>query len=209
MSLRPTSIPLPLSALAALLLILLAPTAVLAHTQIHPTVFALSPASFPPGSTLVRAGVESNHHLLRDDQLHFALPPAVVGRLSGYYMDAVEGDPTAQPRIYTSYLVSIFPTVRQADLAFRIRYDNWFDIDYFTDPPPPPISVGDRDEVALFHTLDATQPRVSELFFVRRTILVEVFQGTGYRDPTAAEIQSFYAIAIKLDALAGKHPGGA
>jgi hypothetical protein len=184
------------------------PRTALAHAQLHPRLFAVPAATFPSGSHVVRAGVESNRQLLRDQAGHFGLPPAALGRRTGYYMDAVEGDPATEPRPYTAYLVSIFRSPRQAQLAFGLRWDTWFAATYYTTPSPAPIALGDKGEEALFHTLDPSQPRLAELLFRRGAILVEVFQGTGGAAPTVNQLHSFFAIATKLDELAGKHPLG-
>jgi hypothetical protein len=144
-----------------------APRPALAHVQLHPRLFALPPGTFPSGSHVVRAGVESNRQLLRDQALHFGLPPAVMGRRTGYYMDAVEGDLATESRPYTAYLVSIFRSPRQAQLAFDLRWDAWFAATYYTSPSPAPIALGDKGEEALFHTLDPSQPRLAELLFRR------------------------------------------
>lgn len=181
------------------------------HPQLplHPALFALAPAAFPAGSLVVRAGIESNQQLLRDQQRHFGVPPAALGRQSGYYMDAVEGEPSAVGPPYTAYLVSIFHAVRQARLAYAIRWETWFVADYFTSPSPAPGAVGDPGAVALFQSLDPSTPPESELLFRRGAILVEVFQGTSRPTPTASERQAFWAIATTLDAVAAAHPRGA
>jgi hypothetical protein len=189
-------------------LVLAVPTRAFAHGRLHPVLFALAPTDFPPGSQVVRDGVESNRQLLSDQALHFGLPPTALGRRTGYYMDAVEGDPEIAVHPYTSYLVSIFRSVRQAQTAFDLRWDTWFAADYDTSPSAAPITLGDDGAEALFHTLDPSQPPVTELFFRRGAILVEVFQGTVSAAPTAGQLQSFYAIAIELNKLAGKHPTG-
>lgn len=178
----------------------------LAYTPPQARSFALSPAAFPAASRVVRAGVESNRRLVHDDPLHFQLPPARVGRITGFYMDAVQGSPGAQPRTYTSYLVSIFHSTHQAQTAFDLRWNTWFSTNYYTSPWPAPVTVGDRGEEALFHTLDPRQPHLSELFFRRGPILVEVFQSTGDAVATTSQLQSFYAIATRLDRLAAQHP---
>jgi hypothetical protein len=123
-------------------------------------------------------------------------------------MDAREGDPATEPRSYTSYLVSIFGSVQQAQTAFALRWNTWFAATYFTTPPPAPITVGDRGAEALFHTLDPSQPPLSELLFQRGAILVEVFQGTGSAGPTRSQLHAFYAIAAMLDHLAISDPTG-
>jgi hypothetical protein len=184
------------------------PSPALAHSALHPEIFALPATCFPADSHVVRAGIEPNRRLLNDDAQHFGLRPAVAGRRTGYYMDAVEGDRSASVRPYTSYLVSIFRSAPQARLAFDYRWDLWFTTNYYTSPAPAPISVGDAGEEALFHTLDPTQPPLSELFFRRGAVLVEVFQGTPNARPTATQLRSFYTIAARLNALAGQHPLG-
>jgi hypothetical protein len=193
--------------LTALLMVLTVPVPALAHARLRPALFALSPDNFPAGSHVVRAGVETNHRLLLDQAQHFGLPPGVLGRRTGYYMDAVEGDQTAIARTYTSYLVSIFRSVRQAQIAYDVCFDTWFAANYYTTPATPPIRVGDNGAEALFQTLNASLPPESELFFRRGTILVEVVQGTPAGTPTAEQRHSFYLIARKLDAVAGKHGG--
>ena len=180
-----------------------------AHPQVRPALFALAPTDFPQGAHIVRAGVESNRQLLRDQALHFGLPPAALGRRTGYYMDAVEGDLAAEPHAYTSYLVSIFRSPRQAQLAFDLRWNNWFAANYYTSPAPAPIVLGDNGAEALFRTLDPSQPPLSELLFRRGAILVEVFQGTVGAGPAVGQLHSFWAVATKLNELAGKHPFGA
>lgn len=196
---------------AALLsgLLLAPPGSALAQTRLHPALFALSVADFPPASQVVRAGVEGNRRLLGDQALHFGLPPAIIGRLTGYYMDAIEGDPTLATHPYTSYLVSIFHSARQAERALDLRWDTWFAANYYTSPAPPPIALGDQGDVALFHTLDPNQPPLTELMFRRGAVLVEVFQGTGSGAATTAQSQAFYSIATKLDEVAYAHPFGA
>jgi hypothetical protein len=148
--------------------------------------FALSPASFPLGSRVIRAGVETNQQLLGDEATHFELPPEAMGCLTGYYMDAVEGDPATEPHPYTSYLVSLFGSVEQAQTAFDLRWNTWFSATYFTTPPPAPIPLGDRGAEALFHTFDPTQPPLSELLFRHGAILVEVFQGARVPPPASS-----------------------
>jgi hypothetical protein len=189
-------------------LVLAVPTPSLAQGRLHPTFFALSPVNFPLGSRVVRAGVESNLRLLRDDWNHFGFPPAVMGRLTGYYMGAVEGDLVTESHPYTSYLVSIFQSSRQAQTAFDLRWNVWFVADYYTTPSPAPVALGDAGAEAYFHTLDPRQPQLFELFFRRGAILVEVFQGTSGAAPTAMQIHSFMTIAEKLDRVAGRHPAG-
>jgi hypothetical protein len=184
------------------------PGTALARAHIQPTLFALALTVFPAGSEIVQAGVETNRRLLRDEPLHFGLPPAALGRISGYYMDAEGGSPAAGVRAYTSYLVSIFRSRRQAQVVFDLLWGTWFGATYYTTPTRASIVVGDNGEEALFHTLDLHQPRLSELFFRRGTILVEVFQGTSSAGPTEGEIHCFYAIATELDQLARTHPFG-
>jgi hypothetical protein len=189
-------------------LVLLVPTRAFAHGRLHPVLFALAPTDFPAGSQVVRGGVEGNRQLLRDQARHFGLPPTALGRRTGYYMDAVEGDPEIAVHPYTSYLVSIFRSVRQAQTAFDLRWDAWFAADYDTSPSSAPITLGDDGAEALFHTLDPSQPPVTELFFRRGAVLVEVFQGTAGAAPTDTQLHAFWTVATRLDALAGQHPYG-
>jgi hypothetical protein len=184
------------------------PGTALARTHIQPTLFALAPTVFPAGSKIVQAGVETNRRLLRDEPLHFGLPPAALGRISGYYMDAEESGPVAGVHAYTSYLVSIFRSRRQAQVVFDLLWDTWFAATYYTTPTRASIVLGDNGAEAFFHTLDLGRPRLAELFFRRGTILVEVFQGTSSAGPTEGEIHCFYAIATELDQLARTHPRG-
>lgn len=183
------------------------PAAALAQAQLHPGFFALPASDFPAGSHVVRAGVEGNRRLVNDDVHHFGLPPAAFQRLTGYYMNAVEGDLAGQ-HAYTSYLVSIFHTRRQARLAFDERWDTWFAANYNTTPPAAPVTVGDAGAEALFHTLDPNQPALSELMFQRGSVLVEVFQGTVTAAPTDIQRHAFWTVAAHLDALAAQHPHG-
>jgi hypothetical protein len=158
---------------------------------------------------VVRSGIESNHQLLVDQRLHFGLPPGILGRRTGCYMDAVEGDQTATLRTYTAYLVSIFRSAKQAQTAFDVRWDSWFASDYFTSPSPAPIALGEGVSEALFHTIDPSLPPETELFFRRGAVLVEVFQGTAGSAPSAEQLHSFLTIATRLDGLAAEHPLGA
>jgi hypothetical protein len=153
--------------------------------------------------------VEGNRRLLADQKFHFGLPPGILGRRTGYYMDAVEGDPQAFGRAYTAYLVSIFRTAKQARTAYDVRWDTWFAADFYTSPQPAPIKVGDKGREALFHSFDPSSPPESELMFLRGRVLVEVFQGTSGATATSEQTQAFYTIATKLDALAASHPTGA
>jgi hypothetical protein len=184
------------------------PGTALARAHVRPTLFALAPTVFPAGSQIVRAGVETNGQLLMDRPLHFGLPPAALGRLSGYYMDAEEGGPVAGTHAYTSYLVSIFRSRREAHSVFDALWDTWFAATYYTSPGSVGIALGDNGDEALFHTLDLHQPRFEELFFRRGAVLVEVFQGTSSASTTEEEMRSVYVIATGLDELARTHPHG-
>jgi hypothetical protein len=194
------------SLLATLLLVSPRPT--LAATSLHPALFALPASAFPAGSQIVRSSIESNRQLFRDDRIHFGIPAADTGRRSGYYMDAVEGDVSSPAHPYTAYLVSIFHSTKEARIAYDIRWQSWFVADYYTTPQAAPITVGSHGYEALFRSFDPSALPLTELFFVRGRVLVEVFQATGDRPATADELQSFYAIATALDDLARRHPAG-
>jgi hypothetical protein len=182
-------------------------TPALAQGHAHPRLFALSASDFPPGSQIVRAGVEGNRMLTSDEGNHFGAPPSLLGRRTGYYMEAVETDPAGQ-ETDISYLVSIFHTPHQAFLAFDFRWQNWFAANFYTTPSSVQAALGDRGDVALFHTLDPTQQPLTELFFRRGAVLVEVFQSTADAVPTSAQQDALYAIAAKLNDIAGAHPSG-
>ena len=199
----------PVATLIVLIATLLTGSPVLARSQITPTLFALSSSAFPVGSQVVRSSIETNRQLFQDDRIHFGIPASATGRRSGYYMDAVEGDPTSTSHPYTSYLVSIFHSAREARIAYDIRWQSWFVADYYTSPQQAPVTVGSYGYEALFRSLDPSYPPLTELFFVRGRVLVEVFQATGDRPATADERQSFSAIARSLDILARQHPLGA
>jgi hypothetical protein len=179
-----------------------------AQSTFHPSLFALSRVLFPSNSQIVRTGVESNQRLMQDDPPHFGLPPGAMGRATGFYMDAVQGDPAIDPHPYTSYLISIFHAVRQARRAFSERWDTWFEATYYTTPSVAAMNVGDPGAQALFHTLDPSQPPLTELLFRRGAVVVEVFQGTVGTGPSSEQLRSFSTIATQLDTLAAQHPLG-
>jgi hypothetical protein len=195
---------------ALLVCVIRVPTPALAHLQPqpHPGLFAVPADTFPTGSRVVQAGIESNPQLVRDQALHFGFPPTIVGRLTGYYMDAIEGDPAPAQHAYTSYLVSIFRSAHRAQLAFGLRWDSWFAANYYTTPSPAPVSLGGKGEEALFRSLDSSQPPLSELMFRRGAVLVEVFQGTVAAESTPNQLHSFWSIATELNKLARQHPFG-
>lgn len=189
--------------------VLLTGSSALARPQLNPALFALPASAFPAGSQVVRSSIETNRRLFLDDRLHFGIPPSATGRRSGYYMDAVEGDPASPSHPYTSYLVSIFHSAHEARIAYDIRWQSWFVADFYTTPQAAPITVGSHGYEALFRSFDPSSLPLTELFFVRGRVLVEVFQATGDRPATADELQSFYAITRSLDNLARQHPLGA
>jgi hypothetical protein len=189
-------------------LVLVGPGPTFAAVRLNPALFALPASAFPAGSQVMRSSIESNRRLFHDDRIHFGIPPSATGRRSGYYMDAVEGDPASSSHPYTSYLVSIFHSAREARIAYDIRWQSWFVADYYTTPQPAPVVVGGHGYEALFRSFDPNYLPLTELFFVRGRVLVEVFQATGDRPATADELKSFYAIATSLDDLARQHPAG-
>lgn len=174
-----------------------------AQASLHPSLFALPASLFPFHSRLVRSGVESNGRLQRDDAAHFGLPPATIGRLTGYYTDVHEVTEAGQPSGYISYLISIFATPRQARDAYSFRWDTWFDAAYYTTPPPVAVPVGDRNSAALFRGLAPDAQTPDELFFQRGAILVEVFDSA--HEPGLADMNR---IALALDAIAIHHRRG-
>jgi hypothetical protein len=178
-----------------------------AQPQIRPELFALAPADFPQGSHMVRAGVESNQLLLRDQVFRFGPHPRRLGRLTGYYMEALESPGGSGLQVSTSYLVSIFTSRRQALFAWEMQYSSWFAENYFTAPPPIDIPLGERGAQALFSTHTSAMSTMSELFFQRGAILVEIFQEVD-GTPGASQTGPIYAIAKKLSALARLHPKG-
>jgi len=179
-----------------------------AQPSAHPRLFALDASDFPSGSRITRSSVETNSQLGKDEALHFGLPPKTIGRITGYYMVAEEGSAGAEPAIYTSYLVSIFGSRHQAQSAFDYRWDMWFRANFYTSPRTPPVKLGDRGTVALFHSLASGRQPTTELFFRRGSVLVEVFQGTPQGSPSGDETRSLYAIATALNGVAGAHPRG-
>jgi hypothetical protein len=181
-------------------------TTVFAQQHVHPRLFALAAGSFPDGSRITRSNVETNSRLVADEATHFGIPPAIIGRISGYYMVAEEANDSAASTAYTSYLVSIFGSPRQAQAAFNYRWELWYTANFYTAPAAPTVKLGSKGAVALFHTLDPRLSPTTELFFRRGCILVEVVQGTD--QPSAEETRSLYAIAQALDAVARAHPRG-
>lgn len=179
------------------------PVGAVAGTQAQPTLFALQSTDFPVGSLVVRAGEETNRQLLGDDPVHFGVPPAIMGRITGYYMSAHRTDQVGNQQGYTSYLVSIFASRRQAQAAYMYRWSMWFKTNYFTAPPDIRIPVGDARSAALFHGLPPDLGNLWELFFRRGTILVETFQDA---DPRLE--RTLYRIAKRLDRIASKHRRG-
>jgi hypothetical protein len=179
-----------------------------AQSRIHPAVFALPSSYFPTGSRLMRSGVETNRQLQNDDAAHFGLPPGAIGRVTGYYMNAHEEDPLGNQLGYTSYLVSIFASAHQAKAAYSDRWDIWFDANYHSTPVPLDLAVGDYNAAAIFHSVSPPPNYLTELFFRRGAILVEVFQGDNTVILNPERRQTLYSIATALDTLAEAHRRG-
>src|SRR5438309_11258696 len=87
-----------------------------ASSQPPPGAFGLSTTAFPPHSTVVRAHIEANRQIHADNVLHFGRSFTHEGRITGYFMEAIEGR-RLSPHCDTSYLVSMFPTSQQAASA--------------------------------------------------------------------------------------------
>jgi hypothetical protein len=173
-----------------------------AQQRVHPRLFALAATTFPSGSRIVRSNVETNMLLLADEATHFGLPPAVVGRITGYYMSAHDETSTI------SYLVSIFASAHKAQSAFDYRWDLWYMANFYTAPPAPQMKLGSGGAEALFQSLDPRQPPTTELFFRRGCVLVEVVEDSSQDQRSAGETRALYAIARALDVVARSHPRG-
>lgn len=174
------------------------------HAPVLPSLFVCRPQDFPPASRIV-ARVEPNRRIHADHILHFGRSFTKEGRLTGYFMDAIEGS-SSFPRVDTSYLVSIFPSAALATAAFREqRYYGDAVTGHGANPVPlqsgaygPPGSQG------LYTYLAPTGQRITELLFHRGPVLIEVFQQFNIERPSQAEIRSFFAIARELDTITVK-----
>lgn len=174
----------------------------LARTTIRPSLYACAPQDFPPHSRIVAAHVEPNTRIRRDSILHFGHSFAREGRLTGYFMDAIQGK-RGLPRVDTSYLVSIFATESEAAAAFGQQRFYW---DAVTSHGASPVPLqtgayGPHGAQALYTYRAPTGQRITELLFHRGPVLVEVFQQLNIEHPSTADIRAFFALGHKLDTI--------
>jgi hypothetical protein len=177
-----------------------------AQTVITPQHFALAASAFPPGSRLVAAHVEPNARVGRDRVLHFGSSFAEEGRLTGYFMDAVEGNRDL-PRVDLSYLVSIFGTTEQAAAAFAQQQSFWEALtrQRSGDPSGGPASSGNSfgpastEALYRFEAFDGWT--LYEHLFYRGTVFVEVFLELRIAHPSRADMKAYLGLGATLDAL--------
>jgi hypothetical protein len=136
--------------------------------------------------------------------LHFGTSFAREGRLTGYFMDAVEGS-RAAPRSDTSYLVSLFPTAKEATDAFGVQRYYWDALTTHGESQEmslPEGAYGDAGHDALYTIRLPTGASLAELLFQRGTMVVEVFQEVDAAHPSHAEVRAFFDIGTRLDIIA-------
>jgi hypothetical protein len=180
----------------------LAGTPAFGMTAIRPAYFCLPTSAFPAPSTVIRSHAEPNRRIARDNVLHYGRSFAHEGRTTGYFLEAVEGKPSA-PRSDTSYLVSVFPTDDQAAAAFDEQNYYWN-----AQAPhggstqvPLQIAYGDGDHEALYTVGLPTGVILTELLFVQGPMFVEVFQRVNAAHPTDGEVRAFFDVATRLDII--------
>jgi hypothetical protein len=148
--------------------------------------------------------VEPNQWIHRDNILHFGTSFAKEGRLTGYFMEAIEGE-RASPRSDTSYLVSIFATDQQASSAFGEQRYYWDAL--ATHGGAAAVSLhnrayGDAGDAGLYAVSLPTGASLAELLFRRGPLFIEVFQEVDAARPSHAEVRAFFAIGTRLDIIA-------
>jgi hypothetical protein len=165
--------------------------------------FSLPTTAFPAPGTVTRSHVEPNRHIARDNVLHFGKSFVHEGRITGYFMEAVEGRPSS-PRSDTSYLVSFFPTSDQASAAFDEQRYYWEALTTHGQSGEILLSTayGDGDHEALYTMRLPTGASLAELLFARGTIFVEVFQEVYAAHPSHAEVRAFFDITTRIDITA-------
>jgi hypothetical protein len=183
--------------------LILATSPALATPAIKPAYFSLPTSAFPAPGTVIRAHVEPNRGIARDNVLHYGKSFAHEGRTTGYFMETVEGK-QASPRSDTSYLVSVFPTADQADAAFDEQnyYWNAQATHGGLTQVPLQLTFGDGDHEALYTVGLPTGVILTELLFSQGQIFVEVFQQVYAAHPTRAEVRDFFDVATRLDIIA-------
>lgn len=171
---------------------------------IKPAYFALPVTAFPAPRTSVRAHVEPNRRIHRDNVLHFGTPFTKEGRITGFFMEVLEGQQSA-PRSDTSYLVSLFATAQQASGAFVEQHYYWDALTSHGGSASLQLengAYGDTDQEALYAIRLPTGSSLAELLFARGPIFVEVFQEVYASRPSRAEVRALYDIATRLDITA-------
>jgi hypothetical protein len=166
--------------------------------------FALPAAAFPAPHSAVRSHIEPNRRIHQDNVLHFGAPFQQEGRMSGYFMEALEGR-RSSPRSDTSYLVSLFPTTERASAAFAEQRYYWDALTSHGGSVELPLrdgAYGDPDHEGLYAVRLPTDGSLAELLFARGPILVEVFQQVHAAHPSHTEVRAFYDIGTRLDIIA-------
>jgi hypothetical protein len=173
-----------------------------AQAAIDPHHFALATSDFPSGLRVIAAHVESNARITRDRVLHFGRSFKQEGRLTGYFMDAVEGN-RRLPRVDMSYVVSIFSTATQAADAFDEQQYYWDALANRRDGGPAATQdqygVANSDALYSFQAFDGWT--IFEHLFYYDQVFVEIFLELRIPDPRPADMNTFQAVGTTLDAL--------
>ncbi|MGI8826582.1 MAG: hypothetical protein ACR2JC_13210 [Chloroflexota bacterium] len=183
-----------------------------APQTINPSKFALSLSDFPAGSVIRDDRVESNQQARNDALLpHFGgLTWDQEGRLSGYLMSTLQGNPDASGLPHPTliyYLVSIFGGDGQAANAWNNQRQGWLQRDG-SGGVCGNASLGDSRYVCVDAAL-TDSGYLAELYFRRGRVLVEVWVYATTTDfnqnfdaYVASAVQSAHDIALTLDAVA-------
>jgi hypothetical protein len=184
--------------------LVVASTPAFAEQPLKPAFFALPGAAFPPHCTVLQSHVEPNRSIGRDNILHFGKSFTHEGRLTGYFMDAIQGR-RSSPHSDTSYLVSLFTTTEQASSAFSEQQYYWDALTSHGGSAQETLPVGaygDPGFQALYSVRLPTGANFAELLFVRGPIFIEVFQEVYAVQPSRSELRAFFGIGSRLDVIA-------
>lgn len=177
-----------------------------AQSGVNPSVFALTASDFPPGSQIVDSGVASNADVaLRHMQIG---PGAPAGRITGYYMQARSFSGAGNLQLVTSYLISLYPTAENADIAFNQQTDFWRGLlrSGAMERPLDAGAYGDPGREHWYVLSSASGDTHSELFFRRGSVFVELNLDSYGAGPGADAVDAFLAMGKKLDLVAGHPP---
>jgi hypothetical protein len=143
-----------------------------AQTVADPRFYALTQSELPPGAVITDSEIAKDGALIAGNLQPGA--PGPGGWLTGYYLAARTSTPSGGTASVISYLVSFFDNSNDSQYAYSARQAFWqnelatFGNSAYED------NVGDFPAAHLYTLRDANGNTVSELFFVRNAVLVEI-----------------------------------